>query len=160
MAEKVKETSNLSIERFFAQNQVKKNTEKVYVTDSFVDDNGDPIPWEIRALTYDEHERILNSPSVTIQEKDRRTGNITYRTKETEYVAALCAQAVVFPDLGNRELQLSFQEANGRSKRISSKVELIKVMLTVGELSNLAEKVTEISDLGDSIENDIEDVKN
>ena len=153
-------TDSISIERFYADNQVKKDYEEVFVTESFVTESGDVIPWKIKPLTFDEHERIINSRNVTVQEKDKRTGTITYRTIETEYIAAICAQAVVFPDLSDKGLQDSFSRKTGN--RITSKIELIKNMLTIGELSNLAEVVTEISDLGDTtkFDNPIEQVKN
>ena len=141
------EKKTISIERFYAQNQIKRPVEKFIVSASFVDDEGNPIPWEIRPITFEENEKLMNSPYVTVEETDRRTGTKTYRTLETEYVAAICAQSVVFPNLGDRELQRSFSEATG--KNITSKSQLIKVMLTVGELSRLSEKVIEISDLGD-----------
>lgn len=141
------EKKTISIERFFAQNQIKKQSVRVIVSNSFVDDDGNPIPWEIRPITFDENEKIMNAPQVTVEETDRRTGTKTYRTIDTEYVAAICAQSVVFPDLGDRDLQKSFEVATG--KRITSKTQLIKNMLTVGELSKLSEKVIEISDLGD-----------
>ena len=141
------EKKTISIERFYAQNQIKKDNLKVIVSKSFVDEDGHAIPWEIRPITFEENERIMNSPYVTVEETDRRTGTKTYRTIETEYVAALCAQSVVFPDLGNRDLQKSYESLTGR--QVKSKSQLIKTMLTVGELSRLSEKVIEISDLGD-----------
>lgn len=154
------EKKTISIERFYAQNQVKKESVRVIVSNSFVDDEGNPIPWEIRPITFDENEKIMNAPQVTVEETDRRTGTKTYRTIDTEYVAAICAQAVVFPDLGDRGLQKSFETMTG--KRIQSKTQLIKNMLTVGELSKLSEKVIEISDLGDdnSLDVIVGEVKN
>lgn len=154
------EKSTISIERFYAQNKVKKQNLKIPVSPSFVDDKGDPILWEIRPLTYSENEKIINSPHITVEETDRRTGTKTYRTIDTEYVAAICAQSVVFPDLGDRALQNSYADMTGQ--RINNKVQLIKVMLTAGELARLSEKVIEVSDLGENNELDdmINDVKN
>lgn len=148
----ITEKKTISTERFYAQNQVKRATEKFVVSRSFVTEDGEPIEWELRPLTFEENERIMNDPHVTIEEKDRRTGTKTYRTIETEYMAAICAHSVVFPDLGDRGLQNSYSDATG--KRINSKVALIKVMLTAGELARLSEKVVEVSDLGENNELD------
>ena len=139
----ISEKPTISIERFYAQNQKQRETKKVIASLSFTTTEGKPIPWEIKPLTYEENERIMNSPMVTVEETDRRTGTI-----DTEYVAAICAQSVVFPDLGDTGLQKSYEAATGIA--INSKVQLIKVMLTAGELAKLSEQVIEISDLGDN----------
>lgn len=144
----ISEKPTISIERFYAQNQKQRETKKVIASLSFTTTEGKPIPWEIKPLTYEENERIMNSPMVTVEETDRRTGTKTYRTIDTEYVAAICAQSVVFPDLGDTGLQKSYEAATGIA--INSKVQLIKVMLTAGELAKLSEQVIEISDLGDN----------
>lgn len=128
-----------SLEAFLMQNKVEKEPEKVYVTDSFIDENGKPIYWEIRPIGSDEEKKI--SDSVTKNEKDKRTGTITQIRDDAEYLARLSAQAVVFPDLGDRELQESY------GRRVTDKTTLLRKMLSVGELVNLAENVMRISGL-------------
>lgn len=128
-----------SLEAFLFQNKVEKEPEKIFVTDSFIDDKGKPILWEIRPIGSDEEKKI--SDSVTKNEKDKRTGTITQIRDDAEYLARLSAAAVVWPDLSSRELQESY------GPKVNTKTALLRQMLTVGELVGLAENVMRVSGL-------------
>lgn len=144
---------------FFKENKVEQPPVEIYVTDSFVDENGDPILWKIRPIGSEE-EKWIND-SVIENKKDKRTGTITQIRDDGEYVARICAQAVVYPDLADKDLQTSY----GVRK---NKTALLRKMLTVGELYDLSAQVSKISGLDDeeddyekkAIEGEIEFSKN
>ena len=69
-----------------------------------------------------------------------------------EYLAELTANAVVFPDLNNAELQKGYNCLGAPS--------LIQKMLLVGEFAELANQVQALSGLDEDINKDIEEVKN
>lgn len=131
---------------FFKENKVVAPPVEIYVTDSFVDEDGKPILWKIRPIGSEEEKWI--SDSVIETKKDKRTGTITQLRDDGEYVARICAQAVVYPDLSDKDLQASY----GVRK---NKTALLRKMLTVGELYELSDQVSKISGL-DTDEDDFE----
>jgi uncharacterized protein YbcV (DUF1398 family) len=64
-------------------------------------ENGKPVPFVIKAITQEENKQLIKKFS-----KIDKKGNETF--DRTEYVSALTASAVVFPDLSNAELQKAY----------------------------------------------------
>lgn len=118
--------------------------QEVVVSNRFIED-GKPVPFIVRAITQDENKMLIKK----FTKKDKK-GVETF--DRTEYVSALTAAAVVFPDLTNVELQKAYGVLGESS--------LLQKMLLVGEYANLAEKVQEISGLDIDINDDIEEAKN
>ena len=147
-----------SVTNFLKENRVEVEPKKVFITNKFIDENGDPILWEIRPIGSDEEKKIADS--VITEKRDRSTGTITQFRDDSEYMARIAAQGVVFPDLGDRELQKSY------GKEVTTKVAVLRKMLSVGELVKLAEEVIEISGLNmesvtvSEMESDIDYAKN
>lgn len=132
---------------FLKSNVQKSDTKFLEVTDRFTDANGKPIKWEIRRVCADD-ERLIEK-RCTEERKDRRTGTITQIRDDNEYISALAAHAVVFPDLLDAELQASWG-AQGA-------IDLLRKLLTPGELVRLSRAVLTLSDLDDDyLERDIE----
>lgn len=127
-----------SLVAFLKENKVEKKPEKIFVTDSFIDPKtGKALLWEIRPIGSEEEKKI--SDAVVRTTTDRRTGTVTQIRDDAEYLAGLSAQSVVFPDLKDKELQDSYG--------VRSQVDLLRKLLTVGELLRLAENVMRISGL-------------
>lgn len=151
-----------SLKAFLAPNKVVKEPRKVYITDSFVDENGRPILWEIQPISS-EREKLI-SDSVVTEKRDRQTGTITQFRDDAEYMARIAAEGVVFPDLSDHELQNSYTDNFG--KPCTTKVAVLRAMLSVGELVKLAQEVIKESglDIDDnetsSMEMDIDYAKN
>lgn len=122
---------------FLRENKVEKAPEKVYVTDSFIDEDGRPILWEIRPIGSEEEKQI--SDSVVRTERDNRTGTITQIRDDAEYLARISARAVVYPNLLDVDIQKSYG--------VDSATKLLRQMLSVGELVKLANEVMRISGL-------------
>lgn len=132
---------------FLKQNVVDNDKKYVVVSDRFLDKNGDPIQWEIKLITADDDRKI--EKHCTTEKRDRRTGTITQIRDDNEYVASIAAWAVVYPDLKNRDVQKSWGA--------DSPVDLLRKMLSSGELLKLSKAVLKLSGLGDEeIDEDIE----
>ena len=97
--------SNFS--KFMKQNKILKQNVMHPVTKSLVDDDGNPLLWELRPLTTKENEAIRESCTVDVPVKGKPN---VYRpkTEMSKYQAKLICAAVVSPDLNNKELQDSY----------------------------------------------------
>ena len=125
-------------------NPIKVENKEVIISNRFQED-GKPVPFVIRPITQKENEQLIKKYT-----KRDKKGNETFN--RTEYVQALTASAVVFPDLKNAELQKAYG--------VLGETELLKTMLYVGEFVELAQAVQELSGLDTDINEEIEEVKN
>ena len=126
-------------------NPIKVENKKVVVSNRFLDENREPVPFEIKPINQDENKRLLNNHT----KREKQGLEIFNRG---EYLAELTASAVVFPDLNNAELQKAYNCLGSAS--------LIQKMLLVGEFAELANQVQLLSGLDEDINSDIEEVKN
>lgn len=126
-------------------NPVKAENKKVVISKRFLDEKGNPVPFEIRAITQEENKKLINKNT----KRDKKGIEVFNRG---EYLAELTASAVVFPDLNNAELQKGYNCLGATS--------LIQKMLLVGEFAELANQVQILSGLDDDINKDIEEAKN
>lgn len=126
-------------------NPVKVENKKVIISNRFVDENKNPVPFEIRPITQEENKKLINKNT----KRDKKGLEVFNRG---EYLAELTATAVVFPDLNNAELQKCYNCLGATS--------LIQKMLLVGEFAELANQVQLISGLDEDINRDIEEAKN
>lgn len=138
----------MSLSAFFRDKAIKPENQKVVVSDRFQED-GKPIPWEIRAITEDEHAQIKKECTSVNYFKGRQTTKFNNQ----RYTNKLISACVVFPDLKDAELQ--------RSYGVSSDDALVQAMLISGEHAHLAQTVNEINDFDlDIVEEEKEEVKN
>jgi hypothetical protein len=123
---------------------IQVENKEVIVSKRFIED-GKPIPFIIRPITQEENKYLIKKYT----KKDKK-GNDTF--DRAEYVQAMTASAVVFPDLANAELQKAYG--------VLGESTLLQKMLYVGEYAELAQAVQEISGLDKNINEDIEEAKN
>ena len=95
----------MDLKAFLKQNKIKKENRFFKATKSIVDDKGEPIEWEIRAISTRENEKLRES--CTTQRKNKY-GQVQTTVDDNLYLAKLIANSVVFPDLNNKELQDSY----------------------------------------------------
>jgi hypothetical protein len=126
-------------------NPIKTENKEVIVSNRFVED-GKPVPFVIRPITQEENKLLIKKFS----KKNDKKGTESF--DRPEYVSAMTAAAVVFPDLTNSELQKAYGVLGESS--------LLQKMLYVGEYAELTMAVQELSGLDEDINEDIEDVKN
>lgn len=135
---------------FLSQNAIKIENEKHVISERFIDEKGNPIPWEIRAIDETFNESLRKQ--CTKKERDKKTRAIIERTNYELYLAKLIVECVVFPNLKDKELQESYGVLGAES--------LVKKMLTAGEYSELVEKVQEVNGFDVEDEEIIEEAKN
>lgn len=139
-----------SMSAFLRQN-AKQITEVEYAASKrFLDKDGDPVLWRLRPLTNLEIEKIMDRNTKNIQVKGTREVRKEYdqAAAQTEMTLA----SVVYPNLNDEELQQSYEVVGAE--------ELLKTMLTPGELADLHLAVSEASDFDAGMANKIKQVKN
>ena len=97
--------SNFS--KFMKANKIQKQNVMHPVTKSLVDENGEPLLWELKPLTTKENEAIREACTVDVPVKGKPN---QYRPKVdmNKYQTKLICAAVVSPDLNNADLQNSY----------------------------------------------------
>ncbi len=125
-------------------NPIKAENKEVIISNRFQED-GKPVPFIIRPISQAENKQLIKKYT-----KRDKKGVETF--DRAEYVSALTAAAVVFPDLKNAELQKAY-EVLGESA-------LLQKMLYLGEYAELAQAAQELSGLDADINEDIEEAKN
>ena len=141
--------SNFS--KFMKANKIQKQNVMQPVTKSLVDENGNPLLWEIKPLTTKENEHIRDICTKEIPVKGKPN---QYRQKVDMnlYQAKLICAAVVSPDLNNTELQNSYG--------VMCPEDLIKEMVDdPAEYTDLMLLVQQISGFK-TIEEEVEEAKN
>ena len=126
-------------------NPIQSENKEVVISKRFMED-GKPVPFTIRPITQEENKLLIKK----FTKKNDKKGTETF--DRPEYVSAMTAAAVVFPDLTNAELQKAYGVLGESS--------LLQKMLYVGEYAELAMAVQELSGLDADINEDIEEVKN
>lgn len=115
-------------------NPIKVENAFVEVSNRFLDEDGKPIKWEIRAISSEENDRLTRKHT----KRDRKTKQEIF--DRSSYINELVASAVVYPDLKNAELQKAYG--------VLGEVELLQKLLTVmGEFLTLSEEVQKLSGL-------------
>ena len=141
--------SNFS--KFMKANKIQKQNEMYAVTKSLIDENGEPLLWEIKPLTTKENEAIRESCTVDVPVKGKPN---QYRAKVdmNKYQAKLICAAVVSPDLNNAELQNSYGVMTPEEL-------LVEMVDDPAEYTDLMIFVQNISGFK-TLQEDIEDAKN
>ena len=134
---------------FLQQNALETENIKFPVSNRFLDENKQPIAWEIKAVTSDEDARIRKAHTKKVTGKG---GVVTQNFDAEEYLAALAARCVVYPNLNNAELQNSYG--------VMSAEQLVKKMLKPGEYQTLMQKVQEVNGYDVGINELVEEAKN
>lgn len=141
--------SNLSA--FLAQNAVKVENVKHVVSKRFVDENGEPIPWEIRCITSIEDEAIRKACTKRVPIPGKRN-QFTQEIDYNLYLGKLAAACTVFPNLNDVELQNSYGVMGADA--------LLKTMLTPGEYADYLTKIQEVNGFEVTFEDAVEEAKN
>ena len=126
-------------------NPIQVENKEVIVSTRFVED-GKPVPFVIKPITQEENKVLIKKHT----KQDKKKGIETF--ERPEYIAALTAAGVVFPDLKNAELQKAYG--------VLGESALLQKMLYAGEFAELAQAVQDLSGLEEDINEDIEEVKN
>lgn len=135
---------------FMAGNVAKIENKKIVVSNRFKDENGNPIEWEIRALTNEENDEITRRAMVNVPVAGQR-GAYARELDQAKYSAMLLAASVVFPDLNDAELQDSYG--------VKTPEALINRMLYIPEATHLAQEIAKFSNF-DTLADAVKEAKN
>jgi len=138
-----------TLSSFFAQNAIHLDTELFVVSKRFVDADGKPVPWKLRSMTEAENEECRRA--ATKQVKGKGNARQTELNGD-EYLLKLVAKSVVFPELGDADLQKSYGVLGAEN--------LLRKMLLPGEYANLLVKAQEINGFESDINELVDEVKN
>jgi len=141
--------SNFS--KFMKANKIQKQNVMHPVTKSLVDENGEPLLWEIKPLTTKENERIRESCTIEVPVKGKPN---VFRPKVDmeKYQTKMVCAAIVSPDLNNAELQNSYG--------VMSAEELIKEMVdNPAEYTDLTVFIQKLSGFK-TLQEDVDEAKN
>lgn len=142
--------SNLSL--FLKKNKTKKENTFYAPTKSLCDENGEPLKWEIKAITTKENDLIREECTMEVQVKGKPN---LYRPKinTSLYGAKMIVASVVFPDLNNKELQDSYG--------VTTPYELIKEMVDdPGEYNDFLAFVQEFNGFTSTMDEKVDEAKN
>lgn len=141
--------SNLS--GFLAQNALKVENIKHVVSKRFLDETGNPIPWEICCITSNEDEALRKTCTKRVPVPGKRN-QYTQETDYNLYLGKLGAKCTAYPSLDDAELQNSYGVMGSDA--------LLKVMLTPGEYADYLTKVQEVNGFEITFEDSVDEAKN
>lgn len=142
----------LDLTAFFAENTLSTEHVKFVASKRFVDPKTKkPMEWEIKAVSSREDEALRKDCTRKVAIAGKR-GQYTNETDMNTYLARLCAECTVFPDLRNAELQDSWN--------VKTPEDLLRKMLRAGEYAEYQAKVAEINGFDVSMEERVEEAKN
>ena len=137
---------------FLKKNKKSKVNTFYAATKSLCDANGEPLKWEIKALTTKQSEDIRTECTVEVPVTGK-PGMYRPKVDTKLYVAKLIASCVVFPDLYNAELQDSYG--------VRTPEDLLKEMVDDPvEYDKLAEFIQNFNGLDESLSEKVEEAKN
>lgn len=142
--------SNFS--RFMKANKIIKENTKYPATKSLVDENGNPLLWEIKPLTTAEDEAIRESCMMDVPVTGKPN---MYRPKlnTSKYITKMTAASIVEPNLYDSELQDSYG--------VKTPEDLLKEMIDdPGEFNDLVAFVQNFNGYNTTLEDKIEEAKN
>lgn len=139
-----------TLKGFFKEN-VKESSRKTYqvaISDRFLDDDGNPIKWEIEALLPNQYMRIVNNAGAKI---DPKTKEVTLDDTSAS-LYELIGKCIKYPDLKDVDLQDSYGVVGVPA--------LIDAMLNAKEFLLLNNVLTEIHTADKDVNDLVNEIKN
>ena len=141
----------MKLSAFFNQNAIEEENIKYAATKRFVDDNGNPIEWELCSITSDEDEQLRKACTKRVPVPGKKNMFVP-ETDTNKYLGMLAARCTVYPNLNDAELQNNYGVMGADA--------LLKKMLKPGEYSDLLSKIQEINGFEVTVEEMVDEVKN
>lgn len=142
-------SEKLSFQAFMKENAMEKAPVEYVASKRFIVD-GNPVPWKLRVLSNDELDVIAKRNTKMVPVKASRETKKNFN--QEQFTIDMTLATVVFPDLNDEVLQNSY-EAIGAE-------DLLKKMLTPGELSDLYLAANEANDFNVGMNDRIKQAKN
>ena len=135
---------------FMAGNANNVENVKFVASKRFVE-NKKPVEWELKAIGSDLDEAIRKECTKKVPINGKR-GQYTQETDTDKYIAKMCVNCIVYPNLNDAELQDSYG--------VMGAEELLKKMLLPGEYTKRKAKVMEVNGYDMSMEELVDEAKN
>lgn len=136
-----------TLSAFFAQNAEQIPNKKVAISHRFKDEDGNPVEWELKALDAGTQQDIRTKAMEMSATGGQKNVKMRFNTALSNILTAV--NAVVFPDLGDKDLQDSYG--------VKKPEELIGKMLLPDEFDKLIDEIGAFSESPEEIE---EEAKN
>ena len=142
--------SNLSL--FLKKNKIQKENTTFAATKSLLDEQGNPLLWEIKPLTTKENENIREACTFEIPVKGK-PNMFRPKVNTNQYLAKMMVSSIVEPNLYNAELQDSYG--------VKTPEDLLKEMVNdPGEYNDLAAFIQQSNGFNTTMEDKVEEAKN
>lgn len=142
--------SNFSL--FMKANKKTKTNTFYAATKSLLDENGEPVKWEIRPITTKEDEKIRDACTHEVPIPGKRN-QYRIRVDASAYMVKQLVASVVFPDLYDAELQDSYG--------VNTPEELIKELVDdPTEFADFVSFIREYNGLDETLDGAVEEAKN
>lgn len=140
----------LTFKAFMKENSIEKAPIEYVASTRFLDDNKQPEAWKLRTLTNSEMDEITKKNTKRIPIKG--TKDFKKELDNDQFVMDMTVKSVVYPNLNDELLQSSYGVVGAE--------DLLKEMLTPGELTDLQLAVNEASDFNVGMNDKIKQAKN
>jgi len=141
----------MTLSAFLAENALKVENIKFTPSKRFLDEDGNPIQWEIKTITGTDDEALRKACAKRVPVPGKKN---QYQ-KETDYdmyLGKLAVACTVFPNLNSTELQESYHVYGAEA--------LLKTMLTPGEYADYVQKVQEVCGFDTTLQDEVDEAKN
>ena len=141
----------MNLSAFMAKNALPAENVKFAPSPRFLDENQQPIPWEIRPISGAEDEALRKACKKQVPVPGRK-GQYQRETDYDLYTGKLAVACTVWPNLNDAALQDSYKVLGAEA--------LLKAMLTNGEYANYVEKVQEVCGFTTTFQDEVDEAKN
>lgn len=125
---------------------ITREEKEVVISRRFQDEDGNPVPFKIRALSQEENESLVKAATISYRD---RTGANASKFDRLKYTRSLVVEGTVDPDFRAKDMC----DAYG----VMDPLQVPIKMLYAGEFQKLADAIAELSGIGEDLE---EEVKN
>lgn len=141
----------MSLTAFLSQNALKVAPIQYVVSRRFIDEKGEPIPWEVQAINGTEDEALRKTCAKRVPVPGKK--NLYQRETDYDlYLGKLAVACTVSPNLNDVELQNSYGVMGAEA--------LLKTMLTSGEYAAYLEKVQKVCGFDITMQEEVDEAKN
>ena len=125
-------------------NPVTTQEEKeVVISKRFLDENGSPVPFKIRALSQEENDKITKQAT----RRTKESGQSVDRLDNADYARRIILEATVEPDFRAKEMCDRYG--------VLDPLQVPGKMLLSGEYRKLMDAIMELSGFGDPLEDEV-----
>jgi len=144
-------TTNMDLTTFLSQNAIKSDEVKFGPSKRWLNEEGKPIEWTLRAIDSGEDSAIRKSCTKELPVPGKK-GQFRAVTDQEKYQSELCVACIVDPNLHDKELQ--------DSVRAMGAVDTLNKLLLPGEYVDLLVEVNKLLGYDTPFEDKVEEAKN